>query len=83
MNDNDLKENKQTLSTPVYNLQIMLRDITALNNTEKLIPDGYFDEKTEDAVILIQNNSGLTADGKVDFVTFTEIRTLYINGGNI
>ena len=83
MNDNALKENKQTLSTPVYNLQVMLRDITADNNSQKLIPDGYFDEKTENAVILVQNNAGLTPDGKVDFITFTEIRTVYINGGKI
>ena len=43
----------------------------------------YFDEKTENAVILVQNNAGLTPDGKVDFITFTEIRTVYINGGKI
>ena len=77
MNDRELKESRRTLSEPIYNLQRMLRNI----NSGKLIPDGYFDQKTEDAVIIIQKGAGIEPNGEVDFYTFESIRKLNMNGG--
>ncbi len=77
MSDTDLKNSNRTLSEPVFNLQTMLRNI----NSGGLIPDGYFDQKTEDAVIVIQQGAELTPNGEVDFYTFEVIRDLHLKGG--
>lgn len=66
MSDSTVK----TLSTPIFNLQTLLRNI----NQGGIMPDGYFDEKTEQAVIVIQREAKLTPNGEVDFYTFEEIR---------
>ncbi len=66
MSDNSLK----SLSTPIYNLQVLLRNI----NSGGVIPDGFFDERTESAVIVIQREGNLPQSGEVDFYTFEEIR---------
>ena len=66
MSDNTIK----SLSTPIYNLQVLIRNI----NQGEIIPDGYFDDKTEQAVIVIQREANLTPNGEVDFYTFEEIR---------
>ena len=78
MNDKELKESRRTLFAPVYNLQSMLRNI----NSGKVVPDGYFDESTKNAVIVIQEGAELEPNGEVDFYTFEAIRKLYIKGGN-
>ncbi len=77
MSDKELKESRRTLSEPVYNLQSMLRSI----NSGGIIPDGYFDQSTEDAVIVIQEGANLEPNGEVDFYTFEVIRDLHIKGG--
>ena len=77
MSDNELKQSFRTLSEPVFNLQSMLRNI----NSGGLIPDGYFDQSTEDAVIVIQEGANLEPNGEVDFYTFEVIRDLHIKGG--
>ena len=78
MSDADLKQSGRTLSEPVFNLQSMLRNI----NSGSIIPNGTFDQKTEDAVIIIQQGANLTPNGEVDFYTFEVIRDLHLKGGD-
>lgn len=78
MSDADLKQSGRTLSEPVFNLQSMLRNI----NSGSIIPNGTFDQKTEDAIIIIQQGANLTPNGEVDFYTFEVIRDLHLKGGD-
>ncbi len=78
MDDYTLNNKFQTLSTPVRNVQIMLRQ-AAFNNGEIpfVIPDGYFGEQTNEAVRAVQRFYDLNDDGVVDLITFEAIRDEY------
>ncbi len=78
MDDNTLKNEFKTLSTPIKNVQIMLRQ-GAYNNSKIpfVIPDGFFDEQTDNAVKAVQRFYDLNDDGVVDLITFEAIRNEY------
>ena len=78
MDDFALQNEFKTLSTPIYNVQSMLRQ-SAFNNREIpfIIPDGYFGIQTENAVRSVQKFYDLNDDGIIDLVTFEAIRNEY------
>ncbi len=78
MDDYTLHNQFKTLSTPVRNVQSMLRQ-GAFNNSviPFVIPDGYFGEQTENAVKAVQRFYDINDDGVVDLVTFEAIRNEY------
>ena len=78
MDDYALYNQFRTLSTPIRNIQTMLRQ-GAFNNNDIpfVIPDGYFGEQTENAVKAVQRFYDLDDDGIVDLVTFEAIRNEY------
>ena len=68
----------------VLELQNMLRIISQADGSLPLInPDGIFGAETEAAVIALQNEAGLTANGIVDFNTWNAIFRAYMNASRM
>lgn len=64
---------------PVRSLQGMLRTISfQFPSMPRVATDGIFDEKTLEAVMILQRDSGLPVTGVVDFVTWDETRNRYL-----
>ena len=66
------------LGRPVRSLQTMLRAISlSYPFLPRLVPDGIFEERTELAVVLFQQNFGLPPTGTVDNATWDAIASVY------
>lgn len=70
---------RELLSRPVSSLQYMLRQ---LSFTDKFLPelavDGFFGERTLEAVMIFQREAGLPVTGTVDRATWDAIRTAWL-----
>ena len=75
MEDNMLKNTRQTVTTPVKHLQQTLRSIGY-----RVIPDGVYGQSTQMAVKQVQKNAQLPESGEADTETYNAIRALYREG---
>lgn len=68
---------------PVRSLQRMLRTISfQFPSMPRVATDGIFDEKTLEAVMVLQRDCGLPVTGVVDFPTWNETRTHFLSAQN-
>jgi len=71
--DRKLQNDNKTITTPVNNVQQMLRRISSSEEIPIIIPDGIFGADTEEAVIILQNKGGFDSSGIVDYETWEYI----------
>lgn len=71
--DNKLKSDNKTISTPVNNVQQMIRRISASQQIPVIIPNGNFGSDTEEAVIILQTLGGFEPNGIIDYDTWEHI----------
>jgi peptidoglycan hydrolase-like protein with peptidoglycan-binding domain len=69
--ENELRENIRELQQYLYSISLMI------NSIPSVIPDGFFGEKTEAAVIAFQQEYDLPVTGEVDKKTWDTITTVY------
>ena len=75
---------EQKRKQEILELQNMLRAITQAGGGLPLVnPDGIFGEQTERAVTAFQSDAGLTANGIVDYATWSAITHAYRNASRI
>ncbi len=78
MSDEALKREGRTISTPIKNLQVMLREISFYNpEVIRVIPTHSFGNTTYDAVVSFQTFYNLEQNGIVDFLVWQEIYNYY------
>ena len=67
-----------TLGRPVYNLQVMLRELSYYDRAiPRLVPDGRFGSETQTAVLRFQRGAGLPDTGRVDNATWDAVVLAY------
>jgi peptidoglycan hydrolase-like protein with peptidoglycan-binding domain len=78
MRDSEIQSSLLTTSTPISNLQTMLRMISVASpDIPSVIPDGIYNQRTEAAVRAVQRGLGLPATGETDYTTWEAIYNEY------
>ncbi len=78
MRDSVLQQTLYTNSTPITNLQTMLRFISAaVPDVPTVIPDGIYNERTAAAVRAVQRRLGIEPTGETDYKTWEGIYDEY------
>jgi len=69
--EKERREHIRELQQYLYNISLMIKSIPTV------IPDGFFGEKTEKAVIAFQQEYGLPVTGEVDKKTWDTVIVIY------
>lgn len=71
---------EQNKKDHIYEVQNYLRTISQVNDSiPALVPNGVYDEKTEEAVRQFQREYGLPITGKIDIDTWESIVEVYLS----